>query len=377
MKEKMQFEMFGSFRVIYHDESYNLEELIGKQLSVILAFFIFNCKKTITKESLINIFWEDSENPLNALKYAIHRLRNKLKEIGLPDIIVTVKTGYAVSLDYEIEVDCIEFETIVNEGSKTNDLAKIEQGLELYKDAFLNNMDSSWIVINKNYYLNLFVEQSKKLYNAHIKNEDYLKATMICENALTFDKYNQDIIYAYVNSLIKGRRYNEALKYYDTISRKYSQVMNEMLDERINSLFNLGNVVNNGPELLFNDISFDKTDVAGPLYCDYLSFKKICELEYRNFIRNNKNTSVIILEIKSNDNAKYIEILDKIVMKTLRTNDSYTRNSSNQIMLAIELKNCNDEFIVIKRIVDHFYRRVDSKKCRINYFHKKIELVFK
>ena len=152
----LQFKMFGSFRVMYHNESYDLEEMIGKQLSGILAYFIYNCNKTITKDSLINTFWEDSDNPNSAIKYAIHRLRNKLKETEfLDNIIVTQKLGYAVNPDFRIEVDCIELESLVNEGKRNNDLSKVELGLEYYVGRFMSNSDMSWAIISRNYYQNL------------------------------------------------------------------------------------------------------------------------------------------------------------------------------------------------------------------------------
>ena len=372
----LQFKMFGSFRVMYHNESYDLEEMLGKQLSGLLAYFIYNCNKTITKDSLINTFWEDSDNPNSAIKYAIHRLRNKLKETEfLDNIIVTQKLGYAVNPDFRIEVDCIELESLVNEGKRNNDLSKIELGLEYYVGRFLSNSDMSWAIINRNYYQNLVMDNSKLLYNQYIKDEDYVKAKIICENALNFDEYNEDVIYAYVNAMIKGRKYNDALKYYDYISKKYQNVMNEPLDERVSSLFALGSLPNKAPELSFDDMHNDE-EFHGPLYCDSLSFKKMCEFEYRNYVRNKKRIYIIVLEVRSDNNAKYLEILDNIVAKTLRINDTYARNGSNQLMIMVELANENDEFIVTNRIVDRFYHRVDSKVCRINYYHKSIDEIY-
>lgn len=49
----------------------NLGASMGKQIASIFAYLILHRDRAVAKEQLIEIFWPDSRNPLNALKFAI------------------------------------------------------------------------------------------------------------------------------------------------------------------------------------------------------------------------------------------------------------------------------------------------------------------
>ena len=78
----------------------NLGATMGKQIASIFAYLILHRDRAVAKEQLIEIFWPDSRNPLNALKFAIFRLRKALEELpgaGGPDWIQTVRGGYRLN----------------------------------------------------------------------------------------------------------------------------------------------------------------------------------------------------------------------------------------------------------------------------------------
>lgn len=377
MSNKLYFKMLGSFKAIYKDEHYDLENILGKQLSNIFALFIFNINKIITKNKLIDIFWSDSDNPSSALKYAIHRLRTKLNEIEcFENIIVTSQNGgYRVNPEFNISIDCLIIENLLIDGKNKLDYSLIEEGLYKYNASFLSNYDSQWINNTRSYFERLVTSAAKILHDYYINDKDYNKAIEVCEDILKFDEYNERLIYEYINDLINAKHYNNALKYYDYISKKYQNTFNEPIDKNISSLFNLSSTSIDVNNLSF-DVSKTEEKIYGPLECDIYEFKKMCEFEYRNSIRTHKLVNIITLEIKSNDNNKYIEVLETVVNKTLRLNDAYTKNGDNQVLLMVEVANKDDEYIVVKRIVDKFYRRYSSDICRINYYIKDIKDLF-
>ena len=109
---KLKVYLFGRLRLELNGNIIDLEELLGNQLSNVFALLVCNNEKGVTKNELIEKFWYDSENPANALKYAIFRLRNTLKQEPLLsdyNIVVTNKTGYTISDEFEIELDVEEF----------------------------------------------------------------------------------------------------------------------------------------------------------------------------------------------------------------------------------------------------------------------------
>lgn len=72
-KRKYQFRLFGGLYLTVDGKTIALSSQLGKQLSAILAFLICNYKQSVSKEKMIDNFWPDSDNPTNALKFAIHR----------------------------------------------------------------------------------------------------------------------------------------------------------------------------------------------------------------------------------------------------------------------------------------------------------------
>ena len=61
----------GSFTLRVRGKEINLGAAMGKQIASIFAYLILHRDRAVAKEQLIEIFWPDSRNPLNALKFAI------------------------------------------------------------------------------------------------------------------------------------------------------------------------------------------------------------------------------------------------------------------------------------------------------------------
>lgn len=373
-KQAIRFELFGSLKMIINESNYNLEELLGKQLSNVFGLLIYNKGKVVSKESLINNFWEDSNNPSSALKYSIFRLRTELNKILNSEnfeLIATTKTGYMISDEFNITVDCIDMEKIISDAKATRNFDTYELARELYVDKFLANLDSNWVLLARDYFERIYIMVVSHLCNDYFDSKNYDKIIVICEKVLSFDELNEDLTFAYIRALISDKKYNKAINYYNYITKKLHDELNIQIAKKISDLFSGVEVDSNNPKITINFFK-DEVDstlrIAGPLYCDYISFKKIYQIEMRNNMRDGKNNFLIILDLKySEETDKYIDTLEEIVKKTLRINDVYTRVNSNQIILLVDLSNPNDEYIVVDRIQEKYYKKIDSKKCRLNY----------
>ena len=144
-KRKYQFKMFGGLSVTTDGKTIPLSSQIGKQLTALLSYLICNYKQSVSKEKIIDNFWPDSENPSNALKFAIHRLRKTLETVeGLPNVemIVTTANGYQFNPTISVELDTEAFEKAVLE-AKSDDRIRFvgfvegKELQELYSNARL------------------------------------------------------------------------------------------------------------------------------------------------------------------------------------------------------------------------------------------------
>lgn len=99
----------NTFTISYNSqEPVNVSGILGKQLGNLLIIFLHYRQTPITKEELISILWQQSENPTSALKYSIHRFRKKLEEIAMfkgKEILITTKNGYQLNPAYTWDTD--------------------------------------------------------------------------------------------------------------------------------------------------------------------------------------------------------------------------------------------------------------------------------
>lgn len=106
---------------------------MGKQIASIFAYLILHRDRAVAKEQLIEIFWPDSRNPLNALKFAIFRLRKALEELpgaGGPDWIQTVRGGYRLNPAADFELDIAQLDKIVlrADGRRCQSVGRLDPG---------------------------------------------------------------------------------------------------------------------------------------------------------------------------------------------------------------------------------------------------------
>lgn len=139
-KRKYQFRMFGGLYLTTDGKTIPISSLVGKQLIALLTYLICNYKQSVSKEKIIDIFWPDSENPSNALKFAIHRLRKALGNVvGLPDVemIVTTANGYQFNPAISVELDTEVFEKTVLEANSEENFELYRKAVDLYYGDFL------------------------------------------------------------------------------------------------------------------------------------------------------------------------------------------------------------------------------------------------
>lgn len=148
---KYSFQLLGDFSVSIENTTIHLRGLLGNQLSSLFAYFLYNHTQSVSKEKIIDTFWQDSENPANALKFAIFRLRNTLKKIDeFKDIdwILTVNGGYQINENISFSLDIDAFEQNILDAKQKNDISYLENAVNMYQGSFLDGIDADWIQVD-------------------------------------------------------------------------------------------------------------------------------------------------------------------------------------------------------------------------------------
>lgn len=378
MSKKIYVQFFGDFEIDIDGKLFNIDDLLGKQLSSLLALFVYNHSKTISKDTLIDIMWKNSGNPVSALKYAIHRIRNEIKDIdGLNEYewIITSRAGYSLNPDVQeiLDSDVEEFNRLISVAKNDRQIEYVEAALTLYKDRFLAHMDAEWIAPIREFYESNYFKAITSLCEALIEKRRYSEVIEFSENALIQDELNEDIIFIYLKALIEDRQYNKALKNYEYYSKKFYEDMQVTLHSKIQGLFS-------GES---SDVTVDEADAKlfieglgleeinkGPLVCDNVTFKKFFLLQQRTAKRSNKITSICLLELsgKVNEINTSMQALMEIVISSIRGSDVVTKIGSKQAVVLMEVNNAQDVYVMVDRISRKFYRKIDRNNVRLHYY---------
>lgn len=147
--------LFGELTLSMGDESTQPLLYLGKNLKQFFEILLYYRLNPLTKEQLIDLLWNDSENPSSALKFAVHKLRQLLSAQPVfkdLDLIVTTKNGYGINPDIEMFVDTEEVDrlwrlSIDKSVSITEKRELLSQLVSIVKQPFLiNSAHLMWTV---------------------------------------------------------------------------------------------------------------------------------------------------------------------------------------------------------------------------------------
>ena len=369
-KQDYRFDMLGGLLLKRKGVTVDLRKELGNQLSSLFAFFLINHKVSLSKEKMIDTFWQDSENPANALKFAIFRLRNGLKKIdGLNDeFIMTSSNGYQMNEELNIVIDTEEFEKDILEAKHNNDINLFEKALKLYNGPYLEGIDASWAQIDRGYYSSLALDSYNTLANRYIDNKKIKEAIAICEKGLSFDDLDEQLITSYLRALVLNQNYNQAMTFYQHINKKYKEVLGISLESTGGSKFSA--ILSSGDKNATSvNKSIDNSYISGSLIVDGSSFNSIYMYVMRNKDRIDINAYLLKIKVKKDLLDKMDDLL-KVLELLLRKSDVISKIHDNEFALLLNLRRENDEEIIEKRIKSRLSKISNNVDCIVYSWQK-------
>lgn len=202
--------MFGRFEVASSKGVLNDDDFTTEQGCCLLAYMVLNRKIGCSSRMLCEALWPDmeSEDPYNAIKSVVYRLRTTLSCIGLRDLIMASHGSFTLNPAYTIYTDVDRFEVAcarLNAASKPENQKRIYQGImNLYKGSLLASHDSFlWLLPKASYYQNRYLQQLKNYMRFLYPSGDFLEIQRIAAEALTIDMYDGDIHYAMILAILR------------------------------------------------------------------------------------------------------------------------------------------------------------------------------
>ena len=372
-----KFQLFGGLILRVEDRTYVLSDILEQQLCALFAFFVCNHKQSVSKGKIIDSFWQESENPANALKYAVHRLRAGLKKIGGDldeNVIITTASGYQLNPEMEVELDTEEFEKLVLKGKSEKKLLLLEQACDMYHGDFMEGSKEEWVLVDRGYYTSIFTQLCHAMAEHFMKKKQNEKAIEYCERGLRTDEFSESLIYTYLKVLILEKRYSYAQTFYDTVNAKYKKRLGFSLDT-LNKEYSFKHLLS---QHIVEDESEDtekmtltlgEETVVGPMVVNENVFNVLCEYEMRNISRNPVPEYVIcmILETKKQYEDSIMHLLMNILEMSFRKNDVITKLSDNKVALLVRLAHESDVEILYNRVNARLSEQIEEYSYHLTY----------
>lgn len=374
--KKYFIRLWGAPTLQEEERSQALNESLGKQLTELLCYFLIHRGELVSHERLIELFWPESVNPQNALKFAIHRLRKLTQPYAQTkdqEWIVTGKRGYLFSPQAPVDTDLDQLS-----GLTPALLAEQPRQIEaLVRGELMEGYSSMWILPIREFWkekVKTLTQEAAAMLDQKGQAEAALRLT---HWALTLDPYSDDLNYCYLSELVKAREYNRALKHFDQISEQFYHEFGVEFEGRSKSLIyflSSDREPSHSIQELIEEMNTKEDGSA--FYCEQLVFRKLYQARMRESKRLDINSYLLVLDVQSEAmelGTRATDALIQIVKTQLRSCDIFTRTANCQLAVMLMMKAENDVHKVVSRLSQRLNRKYPAAQVRVYYHVQKIE----
>ncbi len=387
--DELRIKMFGEFSIEYGDKV-RLEDT-GRSRKVwnLLEFLVANRHSNISQEQLIEMLWknEDYDNPGNALKNLIYRLRMMLTDKGLPnrEYIVLKRGAYSWNNQLKCRIDTEEFDEAYAHAQDEKDHTEEErlkhylEAIGLYSGRFLpRSAYEEWTIPISTYYHRAYLNCISGAYDLLLAREDYETIVEICNRAVVIDPYDEGLYEMLITALVRLGQHQTALDAYHTITDSLYNELGVNPSENLRSLYR---DIMKSIKSVEMDLAIIKEDLneinakRGAYYCDYEIFKNVYRFVARTVTRTGSSVHILLFTITNQNNDvpdinlcnNAMQALKEAIFNSLRRGDSFARYSSTQYVVMLPDITHENSIKVAERIYKRFRKVYTNKKILLHY----------
>lgn len=373
----IRVQMLGDFALSYDGETVLSGYSRNNKAIYLMQYLLTHRGKGISRDTLMEVLYgqEDTENPGNALKLIVHRLRKLLLSYKLPDQeYVFFRNGkYGWSGDIPCEVDAEIFEATLREAEKpgleaADRIALYRQAIELYKGDFLPFLaGEDWVAPLAVHYQDLCLGAVQKAFRLLAENGDVKAMLEMTGHAASIFPYNEEVQILRIQSLYRTKHPREAMAAYEaTVEMLYREfgvspseellaVYKEMTNELQDATVSLSEI---------KDAIREESGDNGAYYCNFQNFADTYRLVVRSLERTGLSAFLMLCTLEPSDG---IHQLRNAIKASLRRGDFFSRYSTSQylvLLMGINQENCE---MVFRRIEDKFRRDYRGRGTKLSY----------
>lgn len=370
--------ILGSCSVTFGDCTISYETIGSRKFWTVLLYLILHRDREVPQTELIDVLYPgaESENPGNALKTLIHRVRCALDTLEFMDshkMIVNVRGAYKWNIDMPFKVDLDSFVALCTKGDALDipsdeRLSYYLDALSLYKGNFYSKLAlEPWADQISTKHRALYkttVHSAVELMEIH---GDYERIVSICRHAKEIDPYDENPYYYLIQGLVKLGDNKEAQKEYNKMSRLFYKQFGISPSNNLKKLYRqITKTIKNVETDLFivqEDLR-ENIHPKGAFFCEYETFKDIYRLEVRSSARNGEPIYLALITLEEKPSAEpslktlnhHMDKLQDCVCLSLRRGDIYAKYSISQFIALLPTNTYESAIMVMDRMVKRFRR---------------------
>ncbi len=374
MAASIQIQLMGHVVITADGKVYdNLTAKSRKGVSL-MQYLILERGRAVPAQRLIREMWSGrkSENPENALKTMISRLRVLLGQIDpeLAACLSSTQGGYCWQSRPGVSVDALEildiYDTLSHQVPPEDREALTSRLLTLYTGDLYHSGDLNNGFAMVNYLRREYLDAVLRYIDQLKKQEAYNRICEVCRVALRVDDMDDQLHIELMQAMANLNRSAEAMSEY----RKLVKVTRDYLDAEpsdelracYDHLAQAGRELKFNLDVIRNELAAQGSDRRGPFFCDYRAFKEIYNIQMRNLERLGSTMflGVIMLGepgdgMSSVSRESGMAGLQEILRNNLRKGDIVTRFSENIYAMLLPTVNYETGGMVMERLERLFY----------------------
>ena len=196
--------MFGDFRFEAGPSSITGKLNGSRKMSSLLAYLMLHPSTNVPVSELLEILWPDNErdDPANALKTLVYRVRSMLKEDGFPyyrECFIVKNGTYRWNPEITCVIDAVEFEQLCKaalpkDNADSEKELLLKKAVGLYKGEFLPKCASEeWVIPLSAYYQSLYLRSVLALCEILKERKRYGEVSDYCRKALILEPLEEEL----------------------------------------------------------------------------------------------------------------------------------------------------------------------------------------
>jgi DNA-binding SARP family transcriptional activator len=373
------------------------DETIGsRKFWTVMQYLILHRDREIAHKELIDVMYPEgeSDNPGNALKTLIHRIRSALDTLKFLDgrrMILNVRGAYKWNTEMAFTIDFVEFEKLCTSGldpeaDDDNRLSDLLEAIAIYKGHYLPKLKhEEWAAPVSAKYHGMFVNALHSAVDILEKQHDHERIIQICRHAVAIDPYDEYPYSCIIHGLVELEDNSAAMREYNRMSKLFyrqygispSNEIKKLYREIVSSMKNAETDLS----IIQEDLN-EQSAPTGAFFCEYETFKDIYRLEARSSERNGKPIHLghIALEAKADTDPSlktlnyYMDKLQDCISLSLRKGDIYAKYSISQFITLLPSNTYESANMVMERIAKRFHRENPRAPFLPDYSVRAMEL---